>query len=185
MRILNNNLFAIKMCNIVLYILVISVFSCKDRKNWYIISEAESTLRKEYTNKDGIVIMPPRIKYGTYTIIIDSTNRKYFYVLPEKGEKALIFDEEEPEKLGITSSEIIVVPEKEEKNFITANIKEWSRSRKPKSIVIASFKDSVEHEFISYLKNQIKNSKEKFSIRIRLALPEERIVISDKVSKVN
>lgn len=49
-----------------------------------------------------------------------------------------------------------------------------------KKIVFASYRDTIDNDFFSYLKNFVRKNESKYSLTIRYALPEEKYAIKEK-----
>lgn len=173
--------------------LVLSVFmmllsSC-DHSDTYIISKQDSLFKVSHTDSLGVVIMPPKVKYDNYTFVIDSSDRVFFYSMPEENpDRGGVFDDPEPELLHLMPNHIFLIPKGAEKSFFEENILKQKSQRLIRGIMIASFKDTITSDFLKYLiaisedqKDQ-KDKKGKIHLSIRLALPEERNVIFHKVN---
>lgn len=79
------------------------------------------------------------------------------------------------------SNDIFIIPKGAEKSFFEENVLKLKTQNSRKSIVVASFKDTISANFLKYLKAITANKENKMSLNIRIALPEERDVIKHKV----
>ena len=46
--------------------------------------------------------------------------------------------------------------------------------------MFASYRDTIDNDFFSYLKNFVRKNESKYSLTIRYALPEEKYAIKEK-----
>lgn len=158
------------------------ILSCNQLDAVYIVSKEDSLSKETHRNPDGIILEPPKAKYAVYTFIIDSNNNAYFYSFPEEKKKAGVFDNEEPEFIGLMPNHVFSIPQGTEEKFFEKNILFQKSSRPIKSVMLASFKDTISGDFLNYLKAVSSDKSNKVSLEIRLALLEERDVIKHKLA---
>ena len=156
--------------------------SC-DHSYTFIISKQDSLFKVSHTDSVGFAIMPPKVKYAPYTFVIDSSDRIFFYSLPEENpDRGGVFDDPEPDSLDLIPNHIFLIPKGAERSFFAENVLKLKSQRLIKNIMIASFKDTITASFLKYLIGISEDEKDKLSLTIRLALPEERNVITQKVN---
>jgi len=130
--------------------------------------------------------MPPKVKYDIYTFVIDSNDHVFFYSMPEENpDRGGVFDDSQPDLLHLMPNHIFLIPKGAEKSFFEENVLKQKSQRSIKGIMFASFKDTITSNFLKYLiaiSEEEKDKKEKIHLSIRLALPEERNVITHKVN---
>jgi hypothetical protein len=166
----------------VLSVFMMVLLSC-GTSDTYIISKQDSLLKVSYTDSLGRVLMPPKGKYAPYTFVIDSSDRVFFYSFPEENpDRGGVFDDPEPDLLHLMPNHIFLIPKGAEKSFFEENILKQKSQRLIKSIKVASFKDTITSNFLKYLIAISEDEKDKIYLSIRLALPEERNVITHKVN---
>lgn len=149
--------------------------------NVYIISKNDS-LSKVYLGDSVVVIAPPKVKYAAYTFIIDSTDNFYFYSMPEERPSIGVFDDDEPDYINLQPNRVFSIPTGSEQKFFEKNVLYQKSSRSTKTIMIASYKDTINSEFLKYLIELSKVKENKTSITVRLVLPEEREVVKFKIN---
>lgn len=176
---------------LVLPVLMMLLSSC-DNSYTYIISKQDSLFKASHTDSLGLVIMPPKVKYDIYTFVIDSNDRVFFYSFPEENpDRGGVFDDPEPDLLHLMPNHIFLIPKGAEKSFFEESVLKQKSQRLLKNIMVASFKDTITSDFLKYLiaKSEdeenvkaMKDKTERIYVSIRLALPEERNVITHKVN---
>jgi hypothetical protein len=166
---------------LVLSVFMMQLLSC-DNSYTYIISKQDSLSRVSHTDSLGLVIMPPKVKYAIYTFVVDSGNHVFFYSMPEFKSGGGIRHVHEPDSLHLMPNHILLIPKGAEKSFFEENVLKQKSQRSMKSIMFASLKDTITANFLKYLMAITEDEKDKLSLRIRLALPEERNVITHKVN---
>ncbi|MEJ5963703.1 hypothetical protein [Pedobacter immunditicola] len=173
-----------------LFVFTMLLSSCGN-SDTYIISKQDSLLKVSYTDSLGHVVMPPKVKYAPYTFVIDSSDRVFFYSFPERNpDRGGVYDDPEPDLLHLMPNHIFLIPKGSEKSFFEESVLKQKSQRLLKNIKVASFKDTITSDFLKYLiarsedeKNvkAMKDKTESINVSIRLALPEERNVITHKV----
>ena len=168
-----------------LFISVILVFllaACgHSDSDTFIISKNDS-LSKVSLDDSTVVIVPPKVKYAAYTFIIDSTGNFYFYCMPEERPHSF-FDGDEPEYIGLQPNRVFSIPKGAEREFFDKNVLYQKSSRNIKTIMVASYKDTINSAFLMHLIELSKKVKEsKIWTTVRLALPEEHAVIKSKIN---
>ena len=166
---------------VVLCVFIVLLLSSCDNSYTYIISEQDSLHKISHTDSLGVVLMPPKVKYAIYTFVADSSDQIFFYSMPEVKQEGGIYDEPEPDSLHLTPNHIFVIPKGTEKNFFEENVLKQKSQRSIKSTMLASFKDTITVSFLKYLKAISEDKLNKISLTMRLALPEERKVITNKI----
>jgi|GEM_PF-1748760 len=172
--------------NLLRFLILFSFYSliicCNQSNSFYVISKEDSLSKEAHKNHDGIVLEPPKSKYAIYTFIVDSNDNAYFYSFPEEKNRAGIFDSEEPEFIELIPNNVFSIPQGMEKGFFESNVLFQKSSRPIKSVILASFRDTVRGDFLKYLKAVSSDKSNKVSLEIRLALLEEREVIKHKLA---
>ncbi|WP_316820841.1 hypothetical protein [Pedobacter gandavensis] len=164
-----------------LLVVVFAELGCINRNDVYIISKEDSLYKASLKPKNGILVAPPISKYGRHTFLIDSGQSVYFYSFQEPLLGKGVSDDKEPDTIGLMPNHIFKIPAGTERKFFKENVLEQKSQFPWKSIVIASFKDSVKKsDFIQYLIRLRKVEPNKISLQIRLALREEREVLDHK-----
>ena len=167
---------------VVLSMFMMLLLSSCDNSYTYIISKQDSLLKVSHTNSLGVVLMPPKVKYAIYTFVIDSSGHIFFYSMPEVEQGGGIYDEPEPDSLNLMPNHIFVIPKGAEKSFFEKNVLKQKSERSIKNVMLASFKDTITVSFLKYLEAISEDKQNKISLSIRLALPEERKIITNKIS---
>ena len=108
---------------IIICFLFMSLSSCKQVTTSYIISKEDSLYKVAHTKADGSVLIPLKVKYAPYTFVIDSNNNFYFYsFLEENREGGGVFDDDEPESIGLMPNHLVIIPKGCEKIFFEENV---------------------------------------------------------------
>ncbi|WP_374163618.1 hypothetical protein [Arcticibacter sp. MXS-1] len=153
------------------------IFSCRRPISPYIISKEDSLRKVTHTNAQGIVLDLPKVKYAPYTFVIDSNNIVYFYAFPEERKQEGTTDGDEPNTIGLLPNQVFIIPQGHEERFFETNVLSLKTSRVHKNVLLASFRDTITNNLISYINKVSSDPTKKISMKIRLALPEERRVI--------
>lgn len=146
----------------------------------FIISRNDS-LSRHYFNDTTFIYVPLKVRYSAYTFIVDSTDNFYFYCMPEELPANGIYDEDESEYIGLTPNRVFLIPKGLEQQFFKTNVLDLNSSKAIKSIMIASFKDTISSDFVTSLVKTA-DTDEKIVAAVRLALPEEKDVIRAKLA---
>lgn len=165
---------------VVSFIIIILLLSSCDNSYTYVISKQDSLIKVSHTDSAGIVIMPPKVKYAIYTFVVDSNDHVFFYSIEGNGKNGGIYDEPEPDSLHLTPSQVFAIPRGNERSFFEEHVIKGKKQGSIKNIMLASFKDTVTISFLKYLKDISNDKQNKISINVRLALPEERKLITNK-----
>ena len=156
--------------------------SCRNNaKLDYIISKEDSIDKALHTGSDGVVLLPPKVKFGRYNFIIDSKDNVYFYSFQEPKEVAGVFDGEEDNSACLKPNGLFKIPKCLEPNFFEENVILQKSSEKDKTINVASFNDTIITDFINFLKAIQHKDSSSYSLRIRRVLPEEIEVMRFKI----
>lgn len=158
------------------------LLSCSGPSPVYIVSKEDSLNIKKNTDQSGVVLMPPKVKYAAYTFLVDSTDNVYFYSFPEEKPSSGVFDDEEPEFIGLMPNHVFCIPKGSEKGFFERNVLFQKSSRPIKHVMLASYKDTISIDFLNYLKAVSSDKANRISLAIRLALPEERDIVKHKIN---
>jgi len=169
----------------ILLIGLTTVYSCGNQsKRIYIISREDSIAKVRHTTKGGIVLMPPRIPVGTYNFIIDDDNHCFFYGFQSPQKLGGVGDDRnsifEPVFLNLMPNNIFGIPKDCERMFVDENVLKVKYTV-PKSIVVSSFKDTIDNAIIPYLEKLESEAPNKISLLIRRATKEERVVLFYKL----
>ncbi|MGQ7855273.1 hypothetical protein ACUN24_13645 [Pedobacter sp. WC2501] len=169
-----------------LFLLICSsggILSCHNRESRfiYIISKEDSIYKTLHTRPDGVVLLPPDVRFGQYNFIIDSVNNVYFYSFQEPISTAGVFDGKEDEFAYLMPNHLFMIPKSLEIDFFKKNVVLQNSSEKIKIINVASFSDTIKTDFIKFLKEFQSHDSMKYALKIRRALPEERKVIKFKL----
>ena len=169
-----------KILNFVFLLLIGLFFLSCNRDEAYIVSKEDSLSRMLHTNKEGVVIMPPDYKFDNYNFIIDSSNNVYFYYIPESKVKLGVNDE--TKTVFLRSNHIFDIPKGSEEVFFKKNVP-YSKTLNGNNvgIMLATFKDTINLDFLKYLQKLVKDKHAKFNLKIRIASLEERDIIKEKV----
>ena len=168
-----------------LFVSVILVFlfaACGHSGNDTFIISENDRLSKIYLSDSTLVIVPPKVKYAAYTFIIDSTGNFYFYPMPEEKPSLGVYDDDEPEYIGLQPNRVFSIPKGSEYEFFEKNVLNQKSSRNSKTIMVASYKDTINSGFLKYLLELSKVKDNKIWATVRLALPEEHAVIKSKIN---
>jgi hypothetical protein len=156
--------------------------SCTNQSRMeYVISKEDSLNKIAHTRADGIVLLPPDVKFARYNFIIDTSNNLYFYSFPEPKQTAGTFDGEEDQIGGLQPNNLFRIPKGLESSFFEENVVLQKTSEKVKTINVASFKDTVRNDLIKILKNVLIKDSSGYLLKIRRVLPEEKEVLKSKI----
>jgi len=156
--------------------------SCKNETKFdYIISKEDSISKAIHTRSDRVVLLPPKVKFGRYNFIVDSTDNVYFYSFQEPKQIGGVFDGEEDEFACLKPNYLFKIPKGMEPIFFEENVILQKTSEKIKTINVASFSDTVKTDFIKFLKGIQHKDSAGYSLRIRRILPEESEVLRYKL----
>ncbi len=157
--------------------------SCKSKPKYdYIISKEDSIYKTTHTRPDGIVLLPPNVRFGRYNFIIDSVYNVYFYSFQEPKQISGVSDEIEDKLAYLKPNYLFKIPRGLEPIFFVENVVLQKTSEKIKTINVASFNDTIKTDFIKYLKNIQRKDSSGYSLKIRRVLPEERQVLTYKLA---
>lgn len=163
-------------------LVLFSTLGCINNNKPYVISKEDSLYKASFKKHDGALVIPPRGKYGRNTFLIDSNSSVYYYSFQEPSIGKGVSDDREPDTIGLMPNHIFKIPAGMERAFFKKNVLDQESKLGWKSIIVASFKDSVTNDFVQYLLKMSKDEPKKISFRIRLALPEEREVLRYKLN---
>jgi len=168
------------------FLFLLNTVSCRQRVNHvYIISKEDSIRKTAYTRPDGIVIMPPKVKYSRYTFILDPSQNLYFYSLPESISSKGTYDEPEPDSINLQPESLIFIPKGTEETFFKENVLDQKSNDKIKTVCIAAYSDTLKGDFIQYLTSTGNDKTKNISLNIRLAHSEEREAMKYRLSRKN
>lgn len=171
---------------VILVFLGLYAISCRQRKsNFYIISKEDSLRKVAYTRPDGVVIMPPKVKYSNYTFILDANQNLYFYSIEESRYPLGTYDEREPDSIKLQPDSLTFIPKGTEEVFFKENVLNQKPSKKEKIVCIASYNDTLKGDFIEHLIHNYRNKTKNISLNIRMALPEEHKALKYKLLRKN
>jgi hypothetical protein len=160
--------------------LLITSLGCMNGNNVYIVSKEDSLYKETLKTPKGIMIAPPKPKYGRYTFLIDSNSMVYFYSFQEPQRRTGVSDDEEPELIGLMPNHVFKIPKGLELAFYDENVQKQASKQKTKSVIIGLFKDSTQNNFLQYLLKLSNDKSNNLGLQIRMALPEERSVLKYK-----
>ncbi|MDN3588098.1 hypothetical protein QWY86_15550 [Pedobacter aquatilis] len=156
--------------------------SCRNESKFeYIISREDSIYKTSHTRPDGVVLLPPKVVFGRYNFIVDSTNNVYFYSFQEPKQISGFFDGELSEFACLQPNYLFKIPKGLESIFFEENVVLQKTSEKIKTINVASVNDTVKHDFIKFLRGVLHDDSSGYSLRIRRVLPEETEVLRYKL----
>lgn len=136
---------------IFLYMYAFFFNSCRNESKFeYIISKQDSVYKAIHTRSDGVVLLPPEVKFGRYNFIVDSTNNVYFYSFQEPKQITGTFDGELDEYACLKPNYLFKIPKGLEQTFFKENVVLQKTSEKIKTINVASFNDTVKLDFINF-----------------------------------
>lgn len=146
---------------------------CKYRtESIYIISK-EDSLNKIANTRNGVILMPPAVKYSRFNFFIDSKGDTYFYSFPEPIKANGVFDDVESDSLYIGRNTLTKIQKENEEEFFRKNVLKLKTSEKIKTITIASVNDTIRGSFIKYLIGLKNDSSAHISLNIRRTLRGE------------
>lgn len=153
---------------------------CMNDDNLYVLSKEDSLSKEALKTPHGILIAPPKPKYARYTFLIDSNSIVYFYSFQEPLKSAGVSDDEEPEFIGLMPNHVFKIPKGMERAFYEENVQKQASRQTTKSVIVGLFKDSTQNRFLQYLRKLSTDKSKKVGLQIRMALPEERLVVGYK-----
>lgn len=176
--------------SLTLMILIFLLIGCNSSNNSaYIISKEDSLTKVKYTTEDGVVIMPPKVFQGDYNFILDSNDNCYFYSFGENiSEHYGVFDDELPSPeewlKQLTPDSLLIVPKGKEVEFFKKNVFNKAHKKSGYSIQIASEKDTITNNFVSYLlRTKSRETNNNMFLNLRHILKVEKTILNKKLAK--
>lgn len=164
-----------------LLIFTVVILGCQNGSNVYVIRKEDSLYRASLIKPDGeVTVVPPLANLGRYTFLIDSNSAVYFYSFQEP-QPVGVCGNGLSDTIGLMPNHLFKIPAGMERSFFKENVLALKTQWPYKSVMIASFKDTIHNDFIRYLQELSKDETNKLPLRIRLALPEERKVLGYKL----
>ncbi len=160
-------------------------FSCnvdkahKDKGQSYIITQEDSSAKQRW--KDKGMPPPPFLIYGDYNFVVDTSGNVYLHrkSIP-LGFYDTAIDTSELASVHLDTSDFVSMSQKDMENFLTNAASNWNTK---KSVVIASFSDTIRAGIIYQLIDALKDNGTIRRWNIRKVTKEEATVLTTKNSR--